>query len=192
MLALYVVDPWPSFYAKGMKSWEIRSYPTDYRGDVLIVSSHTNKVVCKMTLKDCVPLTKELWEMHFDKHRTSCGFERLPYRQKTGTAYAWALSEAVAYKEVVEVSREGKKPYHMIDDILVVGMSAEPIVFKSERLACKFLGDTMLIYWIKKNYFALVCISDLTSGRTEVVTDEINKTEILDIMKQLNASDNTR
>ena len=26
MLALYVVDPWPSFYAKGMKTWEIRSY----------------------------------------------------------------------------------------------------------------------------------------------------------------------
>lgn len=54
MLALYVVDPWPSFYTKGMKTWEIRSYPTDYRGDVLIVSFHTNKVVCKMTLRDCV------------------------------------------------------------------------------------------------------------------------------------------
>lgn len=188
MLALYVVDPWPSFYEKGMKTWEIRSYPTDYRGDVLIVSSYTNKVICKMTLKDCVPLTKELWEMHFDKHRTSCNFERLPYRQKTGTAYAWVLSEAVAFKEAVEVSREGRKPYHMIDDALVAGKTVEPIVFKPERLACKFLGNTMLIYWIRKNYFALVCISDLSTGRTELVTDEICEAEVPYIVNQLNAN----
>lgn len=187
MLVLYVVDPWPSFYAKGMKTWEVRSYPTDYRGDVLIVSSYTNKVICKMTLRDCVPLTKELWEMHFDKHRTSCSFERLPYRQKTGTAYAWVLSEAVAYEDAVVVSREGRKPYHMIDDALVAGKTVEPIVFKSERLACKFLGDTMLIYWIKRSYFALVCISDLSSGRTELVTDEIGEGEVTYIVNQLNA-----
>lgn len=72
MLALYVVDPWPSFYTKGMKTWEIRSYPTDYRGDVLIVSFHTNKVVCKMTLRDCVPLTKELWEIPQSEDDTLC------------------------------------------------------------------------------------------------------------------------
>lgn len=71
MLSLYVTDPWPNFYSKGMKTWEIRSYPTDYRGDILIVSSHTNTVVCKMNVVNCFPLTKELWEMNFDKHRTS-------------------------------------------------------------------------------------------------------------------------
>ena len=187
MLALYVVDPWPSFYAKGMKTWEIRSYSTDYRGDVLIINSHTNKVVCKMTLKDCVPLTKELWEMHFDKHRTSCSFEDLPYLQKNGIAYAWVLSNPEAYKKPVVVVREGKKPYHMIGDDIVEGISVDPIIFKPERLACKFLGNTMLLYWIRKKYFALVCICDLKNGNSKIVTDEIDESEISYVVSQLSA-----
>lgn len=40
-----------------MKTWEIRSYPTNYRGDILLIESHTNKAVCKMELIDCIPLT---------------------------------------------------------------------------------------------------------------------------------------
>ena len=39
----------------------------------------------------------------------------------------------------------------MIDDALVIGKLVESISFHTERLACKFLGDTMFIYWIKKN-----------------------------------------
>lgn len=49
-----------------MKSWEIRSYPTDYRGDILIIESKTNRAICKMKLTDCIPLTKERWEMNFE------------------------------------------------------------------------------------------------------------------------------
>ena len=52
MLGLFVKKPWPSFYKKGMKSWEIRSYPTDYRGDILIIESETNRAICKMKLTD--------------------------------------------------------------------------------------------------------------------------------------------
>lgn len=66
MLGLFVKKPWPSFYKKGMKSWEIRSYPTDYRGDILIIESETNRAICKMKLTDCILLTKELWEMNFE------------------------------------------------------------------------------------------------------------------------------
>lgn len=77
MLGIFVKSPWPNFYKKGMKTWEIRSYPTDYRGDVLFIESGTNKVICKMSLADCIPLTKERWEMNFEKHRTSCSYEEL-------------------------------------------------------------------------------------------------------------------
>lgn len=69
MLGIFVKTPWPDFYKKGMKTWEIRSYPIDYRGDVLLIESGTNKAICKMSLIDCIPLTKERWEMNFEKHR---------------------------------------------------------------------------------------------------------------------------
>lgn len=56
MLGIFVKTPWPDFYKKGMKTWEIRSYPIDYRGDVLLIESGTNKAICKMSLIDCIPL----------------------------------------------------------------------------------------------------------------------------------------
>lgn len=39
-------------------------------------------------LVDCIPLNKERWEMNFEKHRTSCDCECLPYRKDTSPAYA--------------------------------------------------------------------------------------------------------
>ncbi len=45
----------------------------------------------------------------------------------------------------------------------------------------------MLIYWIKKNYFALIAVSDLNSGKTQLVTNEISDDEIEYIITQLNA-----
>lgn len=185
MLALYVTDPWPEFYARGMKTWEIRSYPIRYRGDVLIVSSKTHTVVCRMTLRDIVPLTKELWEMNFDKHRTSCSYEDLPYRKKTGMAYAWILSDPVAYDRQIHIARDGRKPYHEVDDSVVAGVPFHPIVFHAERLACKFIGGTMLIYWLKRKYFALVCITDLATGKSRLVRNEVRPEEEESIVRQL-------
>ena len=54
-------------------------------------------------------------------------------------------------------------------------------------MACKFIGQTMLVYWLKKNYFALVAISDLASGNTKLVTDEIAENELEYVISQLNA-----
>lgn len=59
MLGVFVTQPCPLFYSKGMKTWEIRSYLTDYRGKSAIIDLKTNKVICVMTLTNCVPLTKE-------------------------------------------------------------------------------------------------------------------------------------
>ena len=186
MLGLFVTSPWPSFYAKGMKTWEIRSYPTEYRGAITIIDSKSNMVICQMHLKDCIPLNKERWEMNFEKHRTSCNYESLPYRRNNSPAYAWVLETPLKYEAKITICRETQKPYINIDSSIFNNINSHPISFVSERLACKFLGNTMLIYWIKKKYFALVAISDLLSGNTKLVTDEIAENEIEYIISQLN------
>ncbi len=187
MLGLFVTNPWPMFYNKGMKTWEVRSYPTDYRGPIAIIDSKSNNLICQMYLKDCIPLNKERWEMNFEKHRTSCDYDSLPYRKGSSPAYAWVLEKPIKYEDTITLCRKGKKPYMDIDSSIFNGKKANPISFVSERLACKFLGQTMLIYWLKKNYFALVAVSDLASGNTRLVTDEIAENEIEYVISQLNA-----
>lgn len=187
MLGLFVTSPWSSFYSKGMKTWEIRSYPTDYRGAIAIIDSKSNMVICQMHLKNCIPLNKERWEMNFEKHRTSCDYESLPYRRNNSPAYAWVLECPVKFEDTITICRRDKKPYMDIDSSIFIGKKSSPISFFSERLACKFIGQTMLVYWLKKNYFALVAISDLASGNTKLVTDEIAENELEYVISQLNA-----
>lgn len=186
MLGLFVTYPWPLFYKKGMKTWEIRSYPTDYRGVIAIIDSKSHKVICLMTLKDCIPLNKERWEMNFEKHRTTCDYESLPYRKNGSPAYAWILDNPVEFKENIVIPQADKKPYINIDSNFFDNKASSPISFIPERLACKFYGNTMFIYWLKRNYFALVAICDLASGNTRLVTNDIAESEIEYIMLQLN------
>jgi len=189
MLILYVTDPWPLFYKKGMKTWEIRSYKTDYRGEIIIVNSKTNMAICKMTLHDCIPLTRALWEMNYEKHRTSCSFDSLPYRNnKENTAYAWVLSNPVIYKSAFKIIRPDRKPYHIFDTFDDSAQETHIPSFKSERIACKFLNQYMFLYWIKKDYFALIAISDLSTGHTELIQDEIGAKEYEYIANQINAN----
>ena len=187
MLGLFVTSPWSSFYSKGMKTWEIRSYPIDYRGAIAIIDSKSNAVICQMHLKNCIPLNKERWEMNFEKHRTSCDYESLPYRRNNSPAYAWVLESPVKFEDTITICRRNKKPYMNIDSSIFIGKKTSPISFLSERFACKFIGQTMLVYWLKKNYFALVAISDLASGNTKLVTDEIAENELEYVISQLNA-----
>ena len=187
MLGLFVTNPWPAFYNKGMKTWEIRSYPINYRGAIAIIDSKSNTVICQMHLKDCIPLNKERWEMNFEKHRTLCDYESLPYRKNNSPAYAWVLENPIKYTENITLHRNDRKPYMELDAAIFDGKTSTPISFVSERLACKFVGQTMLIYWLKKNYFALVAISDLESGNTRLVTDEIAENEIDYVISQINA-----
>lgn len=105
MLGLFITESWSSFYSKGMKTWEIRNYPTDYRGDIALIESHSNIIVCKMQLNDCIPLSKERWEMNYEKHRTTCSYENLPYRKNGSPAYAWILSDPVVFDEEIVISR---------------------------------------------------------------------------------------
>lgn len=187
MLGLFVTNPRSLFYSKGMKTWEIRSYPTDYRGSIILINSQDNSVICQMQLIDCIPLNRERWEMNFEKHRTSCDYDSLPYRCNQSPAYAWILEKPLVYEEQITIQRINQKPYIDINNTIFFNKKCHPIVFKAERMACKFLGSTMLIYWIKKNYFALIAVSDLNSGKTQLVTDEISDDEIEYIITQLNA-----
>lgn len=187
MLGLFVKKNWSSFYSKGMKTWEIRSYPIQYRGDILVIESGSNKAICKAFLKECIPLTKQHWEMNFEKHRVLCSYEKLPYRQNNAVAYAWVLERFSTIDERVIVPRCSSKPYIQLSDDFVNSYRMHLTNFKAERIACKFIEDTMLLYWMKKNYFALIAIVNLVSGSTQIITSEILPSEVDFIISQLDA-----
>lgn len=51
--ALSLWEPWASAIRVGAKTWETRSWPTNYRGDLLICAAkHTNEVLLKTLLED--------------------------------------------------------------------------------------------------------------------------------------------
>lgn len=81
--ALSVKQPWANMIASGEKTIETRAWPTDYRGDLLIVSSKTPRIepagyaIAVARLVDCRHMTKR------DEIRARC----LVYPG----AYAWVL-----------------------------------------------------------------------------------------------------
>ena len=178
MLGIFVKSPWPNFYKNGMKTWEIRSYPTDYRRDVVLIEPGTNKIICKMFLKDCIPLNKERWEMNFEKHRTSCSYEELPYKKDNSPAFAWILEKPFSLTEPISLERLSSRSCIEVPDSILNEAVLTPICFSSERIACKFIGNTMLLYWMKKNYFALVGVVNLESNTTQIITAEIKPEEV--------------
>lgn len=126
--------------------------------------------------------------MNFDKHRTSCCFEELPYRNGEGTAYAWILHNPVSIDHELTIVRQNSKPYMQLDDTILAGCLFHPLVFNSERIACKFIGNTMLLYWLKKSYFALIAVVDLSTNCTQLITAEISQDEASYILTQLQAN----
>jgi hypothetical protein len=90
MKALSVKQPWASLIAQGKKTIETRSWPTDYRGELLIVSSRFPAIepagcaVAVVNLVDCRPMTRA------DEAAACC--EIYP------GAWAWVLEEVRAVK----------------------------------------------------------------------------------------------
>lgn len=66
MKALSVKQPWASLIASGQKPIETRVWPTNYRGELLIVSSKSPKIdnlpcgmaLCVVNLIDCRPMVE--------------------------------------------------------------------------------------------------------------------------------------
>jgi hypothetical protein len=92
MKALSVRQPWANLIASGAKTIETRTWPTSYRGPLLIVSSKTPKVepagcaVAIADLVDCRPMTTA------DEPAAQCEwYER---------AYAWVLDDIRPVKPV--------------------------------------------------------------------------------------------
>lgn len=83
--ALSVKQPWANLIANGQKSIETRLWPTDHRGDLLIVSSKLPAIapagcaVAVVRLVDCRPMTRA------DEPAACC-----PYYPG---AWAWILSD---------------------------------------------------------------------------------------------------
>lgn len=65
MKAISLKQPWANLIAEGKKTIETRTWPTKYRGDILIVSSKSPPIepagcaVAVVTIVDCRPMTKE-------------------------------------------------------------------------------------------------------------------------------------
>jgi len=66
MKAISINQPWASLIAEGKKTVETNTYETEYRGDILIVSSKCpmkgyslGQALCIANLINCRPLTKE-------------------------------------------------------------------------------------------------------------------------------------
>jgi len=83
MKALSVKQPWANLIAAGEKAIETRTWATDYRGPILIVSSRSPKIepagfaLAIADLVDCRPMT------HQDEPAARCGVYP--------NAYSWVL-----------------------------------------------------------------------------------------------------
>jgi hypothetical protein len=85
MKAISVKQPWASMIADGEKTIETRTWPTSYRGDILIVSSKKPKIdnlpvgqaLCIAEIFDCRPMRET------DEAKAGC--------QIYAGAYSWIL-----------------------------------------------------------------------------------------------------
>jgi hypothetical protein len=67
MKAVSIKQPWASLIAAGVKTLEIRQWPTEHRGPLLIVSSRRpvleghrlGQALCIVNVVDCRPMTRE-------------------------------------------------------------------------------------------------------------------------------------
>jgi len=90
--AISLKQPWASLIAEGSKTIETRTWPTNYRGELLICSSKNPKIenlpvgmaLCVATVRDCRPMTRE------DEQAAMCEYYQ--------GAYAWILSNIRAIK----------------------------------------------------------------------------------------------
>ena len=111
MKAISVKQPWAAMIADGSKTIETRTWPTKYRGDLLIVSSArpvmeglpAGKALCIVELADCRPMTRA------DEQAAQC-------RWYNG-AFAWVLENI---RPVSQVHIRGALGIYEVEDELIV------------------------------------------------------------------------
>lgn len=110
MKALSVRQPWATMIAEGSKTIETRTWGTDYRGDLLIVSSKrpqiddlpTGQALCVVELVDCRPMTVA------DESRARCKWY--------DGAWAWVLSNK---RPVEPVNIRGRLGIYEVDEVQI-------------------------------------------------------------------------
>ena len=103
MKALSVKQPFASLISTGVKSIEIRSWKTNYRGPLLICSGRSlhsirpiaveglprGVTICTVELADCRPLTRE-----------DCVLGCVPWGPEREGEFAWVLKNPVPTKHI--------------------------------------------------------------------------------------------
>ncbi len=112
MKTLTIKEPWASLIINGYKKYEFRSWKTSYRGKILIHSSinsdkcalsnfkklnltYTNgHIIGEATIKDCLPITKELNNKLIKENK-------LVYGNNKRNGYAWELTNIKKYSKKI-------------------------------------------------------------------------------------------
>lgn len=79
------------------KTWEIRRTNTKIRDKIYLIKSGTKQIYGECEIINSFPLTKELFENNFEKHRIICNYEDLPSNYK----YVWELSNIKIYDKPI-------------------------------------------------------------------------------------------
>jgi len=110
MKAISVRQPWASMIAQGSKTIETRTWSTNYRGDLLIVSSKkpifpglpSGKGLCVVRLFDCRPMTAD------DESEARCSCYE--------GAWAWCLDYR---RRIVPFAVKGALSFYEVADNLI-------------------------------------------------------------------------
>lgn len=110
MKAISVRQPWASMIAQGTKTIETRTWPTKYRGDLLIVSSKKPKIdnlplghaLCVVEIVECRPM------VFSDEAAAGCKWY--------SGAWAWVLEDV---RPVEPVAVRGQLGIYEVDDNLI-------------------------------------------------------------------------
>lgn len=148
---LYVTKNWTPFYTKGYKNWDIRNYQTDYRGKIYIVESSSNRIICQMDLVDCIPITKDLYEMNYHMHRILCSYDALPYIQDGKNAYIWVLKNDCVLDDKITIKRPNKRAFFFIEEIDFSTTRKHTPEDNNEEIFFKSIDNAMLFFWKQKS-----------------------------------------
>ncbi|MEG1306079.1 MAG: ASCH domain-containing protein, partial [Bacilli bacterium] len=131
MKVLSIRQPWASLIINGYKEYELRSWNTHYRGDVLIhacknidkkqanrfsslnLDYPTGKIIGKVNITNCIKVTKD-FERELVK-KNNLVYDQNPYR----SGYAFKLEDVTKFKkEILASGQLGFWNYYKPEEIL--------------------------------------------------------------------------
>ena len=90
---------WGEKILSGEKTWDVRSSKTSHIGRIRIAFSGTNKKYGEVTLTECIPLTKELFEQNRDRHCIPDSWEDVC--KSYPKPVAWVMEDPEVYKKPI-------------------------------------------------------------------------------------------